>query len=72
MDTSKWIATGIGVFIVMILLFALAPALFQSSADLAVDPNAPSWFGDNIGTITAIVLLLVVLGAGGLYSAGKR
>jgi hypothetical protein len=68
MDTNKWIGVGIGVFIVMILLFALAPGLFSSAATLANDTNAPSWFADNITTFTAIILLLVVLGAGGLYA----
>jgi quinol-cytochrome oxidoreductase complex cytochrome b subunit len=67
-DSSKWVGIGIGVFIVMTLLFALAPALFTSAAVMANDGNAPSWFTANIGTFTAIILLLVILGAGGLYA----
>jgi hypothetical protein len=71
MSTTRWISAGIGLFIVLILLFALAPGMFESAAGLN-ETDAPAWFADNMGTFVAIVLLLMVLGAGGLYAYGRR
>ena len=70
MDTNKWIGLAIGVFIVLTLLFALAPSMFTNAASLNTS-DAPAWFSDNITTIVAIVLLLVILGAVGLYKKSK-
>lgn len=67
MDTSKWVMTGIGVFIVFILLFALAPSLFSDAHTLSQDSNVPTWLADNITTFVGIVMLLLILGVAGLY-----
>ena len=70
-NTTKWVGTGIGIFIVLTLLFALAPGMFASAANLSGNTDAPTWFADNIGTFVAIILLLVILGAGGLYASNR-
>lgn len=57
----------VGILLVVILVGAFAGTIFSSLNSTSLGASAPSWAPVVFGAIGVIVLLLVLLKAGGLY-----
>ena len=60
----------VGVTLFLLVLVGLSPVIFQGVADFADDTNVPAWLAAIFGVIIGIVVLMLVLKAGGIKTGG--